>query len=131
MSKIYAQIDAAFGRVSAAVVLDRSGDAVATVALKMPRQGEGRLYAYVHLIGVEPVRAFATGYGYDKRSAAVASAVAKIPTSDDKLSDGTACPHSDALNATRAALIAAVPAMDSRNWGDALERAGFRVLVAV
>lgn len=76
MSDIYDQHRAAFANVSAYVIL-RGGERVATIAFKFPRDGAGRLYAYVHWIGVPMVRGFAAGGGYDKRSAAVADAAQK------------------------------------------------------
>ena len=73
MPDIYDQHKAAFPSVSAYVVL-HNGERVATIAFKHPRDGSGRLYAYVHWLGVEMVRGFAGGYGYDKHSAACADA---------------------------------------------------------
>lgn len=109
MPDIYEQHKAAFSNVSAFVILDQAGNRVATVAIKYPRDGAGRLYAYVHLIGVEMVRAHANGYGYDKRSAAMC----------------------DGFDARRAAIQSVAPAMDSRDWTQALGAAGFTVLQAV
>jgi hypothetical protein len=77
-SGIYDQHQAAFARVSAFVVLDSTGERVATVAIKYPGAGL-RLWSYVHLIGVEMVRGSAGGGGYDKTSAAVAQAIGKLP----------------------------------------------------
>ena len=73
MSSIYELHDKAFRHVSAYVIL-LNGERVATVAIKFPADGAGRLYAYVHWIGTPMVRGFAGGYGYDKRSAACADA---------------------------------------------------------
>lgn len=78
MTDIYDLHDKAFARVSAYVIL-RSGEKVATVAIKHPADGAGRLYAYVHWLGVPMVRGFAGGYGYDKRSAACADAAKRLP----------------------------------------------------
>jgi hypothetical protein len=78
MTKVYEQHDKAFQNVSAYVVLDKNGEHVASVKFKFPRDGAGRLYAYVHWMGTQMVRGSASGYGYDKRSAAVASAVPSI-----------------------------------------------------
>lgn len=55
MTKIYEQHDAAFSRVSAYVVA-RNGERVATIAFKFPADGAGRLWAYVHWLGLEMVR---------------------------------------------------------------------------
>lgn len=117
MTAIYDQHDKAFNRVSAFVVM-RDGERVATVAIKFPADGAGRLYAYTHWIGLQMVRGFANGYGYDKRSAAVADAICKI------VPEGKA---SDALNA----FVGSALEMDSQNWTRALEKAGFVVLQAV
>lgn len=47
MAKIYDQHRAAFSNVSA-YVITLDGEKVATIAIKFPRDGAGRLYAYVH-----------------------------------------------------------------------------------
>ena len=76
--KIYEQHDKAFGRVRAWVVV-KNGQKVATVAVKFPADGAGRLYAYVHWLGCTMVRGMAGGYGYNKTDAAIADAARKIP----------------------------------------------------
>lgn len=138
MPDIYEQHKAAFSNVSAFVILDQAGNRVATVAIKYPRDGAGRLYAYVHLIGVEMVRAHANGYGYDKRSAAVAAAIAKIPLYEREPAEKAEYYASagyaamcDGFDARRAAIQSVAPAMDSRDWTQALGAAGFTVLQAV
>ena len=114
MTDIYTQHAAAFASVSAFVILNRAGERVATVALKFPRDGAGRLYAYVHWIGVEMKRGHANGYGYDKRSAAVADAARRIEWPAD------------------AAAFAAAATLDGgADWTRAVENAGFTVLQAV
>jgi hypothetical protein len=82
MPNIYDQHKAAFSNVSAYCVLDKAGNRVASIAFKFPRDGAGRLYAYVHVFGGPMVRGFAGGGGYDKRSAAVLSAVSKMKPAD-------------------------------------------------
>jgi len=77
MADIYEMHEKAFANVSAFVIC-KDGDRVATIAIKFPKDGAGRLYAYVHWLGVPMVRGQASGYGYDKRSAAVSDAVRKI-----------------------------------------------------
>jgi hypothetical protein len=77
MTDIYGQHTAAFSTVSAYVIV-RDGARVGTIAFKYPRDGAGRLYAYVHFHGTEMVRGFAAGGGYDKHSAACASAARAI-----------------------------------------------------
>lgn len=116
MADIYTQHTAAFASVAAFVILNRAGERVATVALKFPRDGAGRLYAYVHWIGVEMKRGHANGYGYDKRSAAVADAARRIEWPID----------------TDAAAFAAAAMLDGgADWTRAVENAGFTVLQAV
>ncbi len=114
MTDIYTQHDAAFRAISAFVILNDAGERVATVAIKYPADGAGRLYAYVHWIGVEMKRGYAGGGGYDKRTAAVASAARKIEWPSD------------------AATFAAAAVADAGDdWIRAVEKAGFRVLQAV
>lgn len=124
---IYDQHDAAFRNVSAFVIL-KGSERVATIAIKFPKDGAGRLYAYVHWIGSEMVRGMAGGYGYDKRSAAVTDAASKVDMSDRE--DG----HRDDFGqpvTERAEFVGALSASDGRDWTRALEAAGFTVLQAV
>ena len=123
---IYKQHRAAFASVSAYVVM-HAGDRVATVAIKYPRDGAGRLYSYVHWLGMPMVRGFAAGGGYDKRTAACACAARKLP---DELPAGSdtadrvyAAVYNNFLNAMRAD--------GGLDWNTALTRAGFTVLQAV
>ena len=119
MSKsIYDQHDAAFSNVSAYVVM-KGAERVATIAFKYPRDGASRLYVYVHYFGQEMVRGHANGYGYgyDKRSAAIANAGNKITTGDD---------------ASAVAFAAALRDGDNGlGWERALNGSGFTVLQAV
>ncbi len=119
MPNIYELHDKAFARVSAFVVT-RNGEKVATVAIKFPADGAGRLYAYVHWLGLEMVRGHAGGYGYNKRSAAVADAAAKIKGGDIR---GRA---EELANNFIGALIED----DGRDWTRRLEDAGFTVMQA-
>ena len=124
---IYGQHDKAFAAVSAFVVIDpTNGERVATVAIKFPRDGAGRLYAYVHWIGLEMVRGFAGGYGYDKRSAAVADAARKLPLGLDAETGTRIDPLAHYGDFKRAAMADA-----GDDWTRAVEKAGFRVLQAV
>lgn len=122
MPDIYAQHRAAFNQVSAYVVM-HGGERVATVAIKYPRDGAGRLYAYVHWLGVPMVRGYAGGGGYDKRTAACASAARKLPES---LPEGYADRWDE-----YAAFLATMRADGGLDWNSALTRAGFTVLQAV
>ncbi len=114
MSDIYEQHRAAFARVEAFVVLD-AGVLVARVAFKFPADGAGRLYAYIHWLGAEMVRGSASGGGYDKRTAACASAARKISDIGDRY-------HR---------LVDALSADAGQHWDGALRDAGFTVVQAV
>ena len=133
MTKIYNQHDKAFSNVSAFVVL-KDGERVATVAIKFPNDGAGRLWAYVHFIGVPVVRDYAGGYGYDKRSAAVVYAAARIE--QDKPSESMA--GNDWYDDARAdelvkmtAFKDALSGIGGKDWSDALRDAGYVVMQAV
>lgn len=122
MSDIYAQHRAAFSNVSAYVVM-WGGERVATVAIKYPRDGAGRLYSYVHWLGVPMVCGYAGGGGYDKHTAACANAARKmtesLPEGYDK--------NGDAYSA----FLAIMREDGGLDWNSALTRAGFTVLQAV
>ena len=122
MSDIYNQHRASFPHVSAYVVM-RGTRQVATIAFKFPRDGAGRLYCYAHWFGTPMVRGYAGGYGYDKKSAAAASAARKMPE------------HLQADYASLADIYAAfVDAMGrdgGEEWHSCLRKAGFDVLQAV
>lgn len=130
MPNIYELHDKAFARVSAFVIC-RNGEKVATVAIKFPADGAGRLYAYVHWLGLEMVRGYAGGYGYDKRSAAVQSAASRIPlgaafakAQETGLQYAEGRPWYDAFPAFREALT---DDSTGDNWDRKLEKAGFTV----
>ncbi len=116
MSDIYEQHAAAFAHVSAFAVM-RDGKQVATVAIKFPQDGAGRLYAYVHVIGTRMVRGSASGGGYDKRSAAVYDACKALRHGGDWDADTAA-----AIELFRDA----APSMDSRDWTSALSSVGLQ-----
>lgn len=120
MAKIYDQHRAAFSNVSA-YVITLDGEKVATIAIKFPRDGAGRLYAYVHWFGADMVRGFAGGYGYDKRTAAVQNAIAKLPHN----AQGSIC--FDDMHA----FITAIDNAEGEYFDRALEKAGFTILQAV
>ena len=118
MAGIYDQHDAAFDAVSAYVIV-RDGARIGTIAFKYPRDGAGRLYAYVHFHGAEMVRGFAAGGGYDKHSAACARAVKAI----DRAAYGD-FPHIGVF-------IDALAKDDGCGWDHHLRMAGFAVWQAV
>jgi hypothetical protein len=118
MAKIYDQHRAAFDAVSAYVIA-RHGEQVGTIAFKYPRDGAGRLYAYVHFHGIEMVRGFAAGGGYDKHSAACAAAARAmaVKTGEGALYLG----H----------FVTALAKDDGHGWAAALRDNGFTVWQAV
>jgi hypothetical protein len=138
MTNIYDQHRAAFSNVSAFVIL-KNGELIGRVAIKFPRDGAGRLFAYVHILGFEMTRGYAGGGGYDKRSAAVSSAFAKIKSGksidlatipeSNRAGYAKMCEESDVQAGEFRALA---PSLDCGNeWTRGLENAGFRVLQAV
>lgn len=127
---IYEQHDSAFAQVSAFVVV-KDGERVATVAFKFPKDGAGRLYAYVHWLGLPMVRGFADGYGYDKKSAAVESAINKGKAAFDDASQDPqqiSDANSRALHSLRLAILTGG---EGKYWNRRLEDAGFQVWQAV
>lgn len=125
MADIYDQHDAAFRQVSAYVVL-KDGERVATVAFKFPKDGAGRLWAYVHWLGVPMVRGKADGFGYDKRSAAVAHAIPHIELLKETR------PFQDVLGEiAQEKFIDALREDGGEYWDDRLRKAGFVVVQAV
>ncbi len=131
-TNIYELHDKAFARVSAFVIC-RNGEKVATVALKFPADGAGRLYAYVHWLGLEMVRGHAGGYGYDKRSAAVIVAARKMdPKGADKRAAENQITEQDARpwHVCYRPFLTALSGYDGTDWTRCLEKAGFTVLQA-
>ena len=125
MTDIYDQHSKAFARVEAYVIC-KDGERVATIAFKFPADGAGRLYAYAHWIGLEMVRGFAAGGGYDKRSAACRDAFEQM-----RLDDGTP----DFIRAQAAGYgpfrFAMLNGDNGAGWDRCLRDAGFTVLQAV
>lgn len=121
MTTIYDQHRAAFAQVSAFVVLD-GAERVATIAFKFPRDGAGRLACFLHVIGLPMVRGTASGYGYDKRAAALGAAASKVdrPTGDEGV-----------IARDRLAAFLAAIRDDDRSWDASLHKAGFAVHQAV
>lgn len=127
---IYKQHEAAFVHVSAFVVV-KGGERVATVAFKYPRDGAGRLYAYVHWLGCPMVRGWANGYGYNKTAAdrrgAAVSVAAKLLTAKFEL-QGPIVPDEARI---RREFAAALELDDGFGWDRHLRDAGFEVWQAV
>jgi hypothetical protein len=125
MIKVYDQHRAAFSNVSAHVIL-KDGEPVATIAFKFPRDGAGRVYAYVHWTGTEMIRGFAGGYGYDKQTAALADAANKLYKRPD-YEENT---RNHAIKSL-SGFIYALSKDGGAHWDNALREAGFTVLGAV
>jgi hypothetical protein len=139
MTDIYDQHKAAFSRVSAYVIL-RNGERVATIAFKFPADGAGRLYAYVHWLGVPMVRGHASGYGYDNARAACANAVKHFFSASLEAKGVNFSSFYHEFNpphwklserANFAAFREALKADRGPQWDSALREAGFTVLQAV
>lgn len=127
MANIYDQHRAAFANVAAYVVM-KDGERLATIAFKFPRDGAGRLYAYVHWLGAPMVRGFAGGYGYDKRSAACANAMRKGTAEiEAALAERTGFEAHAHYPAFRDALSAD----NGQYWDFNVMQAGFTVIQAV
>jgi len=142
MPDIYDQHRAAFANVSAYVIM-RNGEKIATIAVKYPRDGAGRLWAYVHYFGTQMTRGYAGGYGYDKTTAAIADAARRIKPIDnsalaaDMKAEGNDHAASDVLagdaaaNADLERFRAALERGGGHNWDASLRHAGCTVLQAV
>ncbi len=125
MTDIYDQHKAAFANVSAYVVtkqMSNGGTFIARIAFKYPRNGAGRLYAYVHALGTQMVRGYASGGGYDKHSAAVHVATRRIAPPDREASPE--------FLATLEQFKFAV-CDDGTRWSTDLEKRGFHVITAI
>lgn len=124
-TKIYDQHRAAFANVSA-YVITRGKERIASVAFKFPRDGAGRLYAYVRFFGMPMVRGYVGGYGYDKCTAAVEDAIKKIDPlyfTDD---------HWKASKKQCMKFVATIEdSKDGTHWEDSFRNAGYTVLQAV
>lgn len=79
MTTNWNKFDKAFSQVSSYIVLDaNTKDVIAKIALKYPKDGAGRLSCYMHILGTEVQIGTASGYGYDKRTAAIIDAASKV-----------------------------------------------------
>jgi hypothetical protein len=135
---IYEQFAKSFNRVAAYVILNKNGELVAKVAFKFPADGAARLYTYIHWMGIEMVRGQASGYGYDKRSAAVANAVSKITKVNGP--ETVTNDHHDLIAERRrvrkvqeaqTAFLGALGKDCGEYWDTRLRNAGFTVIQAV
>ncbi|MCW2317092.1 hypothetical protein M2322_002646 [Rhodoblastus acidophilus] len=128
-STIYEAFDSAFAQVSAYAVL-KDGEHVANVSFKHPPRGHGerRLTVFVHWIGLEMVKGWAGGCGYDKKTAACSAAsrrLAAVWEAAKKENSG----NLDRFYPKQIdAFIAAIAKDEGHYWNNQLESAGFTVL---
>jgi hypothetical protein len=125
---IYDQHDKAFNRVAAYVIM-QGNERVATVAFKFPADGAGRLYCYLHVIGLPMVRGMASGYGYDKKSAAFEDAARKQAVV--KLEDWQDPKGYQSQQEVAAMIAESMAGRDGYEWSANLHKAGFTVIQAV
>jgi len=119
MSDVYTQKRTAFRNVSAAVIV-RDGVHIADVAIK----DNDRADAYLRIVGIDGARGSATGYNYDRQTAAVANAAKKIRAGLPENDKFPLFPHTTAL-------LDALEIDGGRHWYDCVDAAGFRVFWAI
>lgn len=73
MKSIYDRFDSATKGISAYAIF-RGADYIGRIVIKSPKDGAGRMTAFVHVWGFIMVSGMASGYGYNKTGAALASA---------------------------------------------------------
>lgn len=133
MTNIYRLHEKAFSNVQAYAIF-KGKKHLANVNLKFPRDGAERLWCYFHIIGLEMVRAYAGGYGYDKRSAAVQAAIQThpIPELSDNLKDQDWA-QKDIKKDIKAvkALKKVAKDMEGQDWAQALRDNGYKVIQVV
>lgn len=125
MSKsIYDQFNAHTPLISAHAIL-LNGIMVAKIVFKLPKDGAGRLYAYIHWFGVPMVRGSASGYGYDKKSSALSRSPAMEP---DHVQNGQLVPYQ---NPAQVKFIEALSKDDGYGWDYHLKAVGFTVYTVI
>lgn len=65
-----------------ALAIVKDGQAIGRIIIKPGRDGAARLTAYVQVWGAPMAKGYSNGYGYDKRGAALSSALCKLDGSD-------------------------------------------------
>lgn len=116
-TKTYERFDRAFKRQTAYAIL-RAGKPVGRIALKYGASAQ----AYVQLWGADMQAGQATGYGYDKQSAAVESAVEKL-----RLSDRWEAAEREALGELQEGFAAA----NGERWTTIFEQAGYVLALVI
>lgn len=118
MTDIYTRFDAATSRITA-VALIYAGKVAGRVVIKF---GEAAT-AYVQIWGLEMQSGRATGGGYDKATAAVEAAVAKLKP--------IRVEADLAVKNAKWALCSAFDGADGRSWEQRLETCGFTIARAI
>ena len=137
LEDVYNNHDKHFRQVRAYCVL-KDGQHVAKVSIRYPQDGVGRVYAYVHFLGIRMVRGDAGGYGYDKTSAAVWKAceeyrkhkVAITAEQFEGLPDSLKDERRAFFSGPVTAFFDAITARGD-DWKRGLEQAGYSVFQAV
>lgn len=127
--KTYDQQRKHFADHSASAIL-MDGEHVASITIKYPKDGAGRLYAYVHWLGTEMQRGHANGGGYDKASAAISVAARQylidfdksLPSDVDSFNANARKPH-----LAQCMFWEYLKKDDGESWESALRSAGFTV----
>lgn len=135
MTNIYDLHDKAFLHVSAFVIC-KKGERVASLAFKFPKDGAGRLWCYIHIFGLEMARGYASGYGYDKRSAAVGAAIEAIKPYAGETVFSKEFPlhrldNGEQLDAKMFELKKAFAKIGGKDWKDVFRDLGYDVYQAV
>lgn len=112
------QYASAFKGIAAYSIL-KDGQQVATVAFK----GDARLQVYLHWIGLDVVRAAASGGGYNRHKAAVQKAAQAAIKAYDPQKD----PNAENVFARAAFFRILSEGSDGQDWISALTGAGFDV----
>jgi len=119
----------AFRGVRAWVIVEKySGKHIANVSMKYPQDGSGRLYVYLHIIGLDMVRGSAAGGGYDKGSAAMEKATEAVKAPAFELLENERYCTIDRHRRTIADTMAK---NGGWAWQDRIEAAGYAVFQAV
>lgn len=79
MTTIYEKHEKAFNLIRAGALVV-NGQQVGKLSFKYPVRGEGRVTCFLHLHGYAMVSGTASGYGYDKTTAAFEAACKKLDT---------------------------------------------------
>ena len=124
---IWQKHDKHFAQVKACAILDSEGKHILNVSWKYPNDGAGRLYCYVHIIGLAPSQGMAGGYGYDKTSAALQSAFEKYKPYEPFYNGE---PESDIVrkNETIAHFKAMFKNIGGQDWHNVFRDNGYQVL---